>query len=72
VKPLLLAFNILCGADAATSHHILSTGGQELVLPTSQPYAVDGLIAAQAVSTTIGLTKIHRTHPRLAIALGWG
>jgi|KBSMisStaDraftv2_1062788.scaffolds.fasta_scaffold374837_2 hypothetical protein len=72
MKPLLLSWWVLCGADAATTHHIVTTGGREVILPTQNPYAIDGVLLTQAFAADHALRNVARTHPRLAIGLGVG
>lgn len=57
MKPLILIFNLLCGADAATTHIALTHGAREVLLPTQNPWIVDGIVAGQAVATS---TIVHR------------
>jgi hypothetical protein len=68
---LLLTLNILLGADAATTHGILSRGGREVLLPTQNVWAIDGIVAAEGVGMSYGLSKLAVEHPKLAKGLTW-
>jgi hypothetical protein len=72
MKPLLLSWWILAGSDAATTHYMLNTGGREVLLPTQNPVAIDGILGAQAWAADRSLRRLHATHPRLALAMGAG
>jgi len=70
VKVLLLAYLLSSGADAITTHYALNHGGREVMWPTQNPWLIDGLTAGQAAATTELVSKLHRSHPRLAITMG--
>lgn len=71
MKTLMIVWGLTCGGDALTTHHILSTGGREVWLPTQNPMAaatVAGGTCAIGMPTTYKLSK---THPRAAQIVGW-
>lgn len=72
MKGLILSWWLLCGADAATTHTILATGGQEALLPTQNPYVIDGFVAMQMIGGAFVLREMHKTHPKLATGIGIG
>lgn len=64
MKPLVLVFNLLCGADASTSHYALThLQAREMHVPTQNPYVIDAAIAGEALTTTMIL---HHRHSKLA------
>jgi hypothetical protein len=69
VKPLILSWWLLCGADAGTTHYVLKTGGVEVMLPTQNPYVIDGWIASQAYAGA-KLFGPKRTKTTTAIGIG--
>jgi len=69
MAPWLLAWNLLCFSDAATTHSILSAGGREVTIPTQQPWAIDGVVAAQAIAVDVTALKLRKNHPKAAWAL---
>ena len=68
---LLLTLNILMGADATTTHVMLNRGGREVLLPTQNPWAINGIVAGEATAMTFGLTTLSKEHPKLAKTLTW-
>lgn len=69
MKPLMLSWWLLCGADAATTHHVLTTGGQEMLLPSQNPYVVDGMVLAQAAMGAYANRELRKTHPKIAMGV---
>jgi hypothetical protein len=73
MKPLLLTLNLLCGADAASTHAILTHGGTERLLPTQNVWAIDAAVAGEAAGTSlIGAWLDRQRHPKIARAFLWG
>ena len=72
MKALLLSWWLLCGADAVSTQHILAHGGREMLLPTQNPYAIDGVVFAQALAGDYAVRRLRQTHPRLAIGVAVG
>lgn len=71
LKPLLLTFQLLCVGDAVSTHVILDHGGHEIIFPTQNPWAIDGLVAGQAVAVSYVFSKTDTRHPKLTrVALG--
>ncbi len=71
MKPLLLTFNLLCGADAATTHYGLTHGAREIVL-SQNPWVDDAAVAGGAITATYGLLWFDaHEHPKLARVLAW-
>lgn len=60
-----------CTADAVTTVDAMHRGSVELVL-TQSPAANVVIVGGEAVIGTVSLVKLHRTHPKFAIALGIG
>lgn len=62
MKPLLLAFNLLCGADSLTTHVALHSGHfHEAVVPFGQnPWVLDATNAAQCTAVTVLTPKLPR------------
>jgi hypothetical protein len=71
MKPLLLSIFLSCGADATSTHLALTHGAHELVLPSQNPWVIDGIVAGESAAIAFGLHRLHKTHPKLAKALGW-
>lgn len=71
MKPLLLTWWLICGADATTTHMGMARGYEERWLPASNPWVVDGMVAGQAALGTFAVRRLNRTHPRAARVLGW-
>lgn len=79
MKPLLLTLNLLCGADAASTHvglvqgrNATVTGTREGFLPTQNPFVIDGIIAGQAVASSLALSWLDKHgHSRLARVIAW-
>ena len=72
MKELILTFNLLCGADTVSTHIVLHQGGHEFVLPSQNPWVIDGMVAGQAVLGSYALTRLDRNgHPKLARVIGW-
>lgn len=71
MKALLITFNLLCGADATTTHAILTRGGREVLLPTQNPWVVDGVVTGEAFAASKSLQVLSRTHPKTARIIGW-
>lgn len=73
MKPLLLVLNFLCAADATETHIALASGQiRERVIPSQNPYVVDGVLAGTAASASVGLHWLDtHEHPRIARILGW-
>ncbi len=69
MKALLLAYLLLSGTDATTTHIALNRGGREVMWPTQNPYLIDGLTLGQAVGVIGLVTTLHRGHPRLAMGM---
>ena len=73
MKPILLALNLLCSADAATTHYAIHKGlAHEVVWPSQNPYVLDSIAAAEAgatSATTLWLDRRH--HPKMARIVGW-
>lgn len=70
MKPLVLVFNLLCGADASTSHYaITQLQAKETHLPTQNPYVIDVAIASEAVAISTAAVIFQHDHPRLAKAM---
>lgn len=64
MKALLLTFNLLCGADSATTHHIIIThGGHEAGWAggiTQNPDALAAMNAAQCAAVSYAGVKTPR------------
>ena len=72
MRPLLLTYALLCGADAASTHVMLNRGGQELWLPTQNPWAIDAIVGGQAVAAGLMLSWLDKhEHPKAARIIGW-
>ena len=72
MKPLILTFWVLCGADAGTTHYALKHGAVEVVLPAQNPFVVDGIITGEAIAGSWVLHSLNRRgHARLARVVGW-
>ena len=71
MKPLILTWVLMCGADAATTSAILNGGGREMVLPTQNPWVASAIIGGQATVGAITLSKLAIRHPKLARWVGW-
>ena len=71
MTPLLLALNLLCGADATTTQVALRHGAREITLPTQNPWAATALLASESAGMSYGLLSLNRQHPRLARVIGW-
>lgn len=69
MKPLLLTWWLLAGADAVTTRHIVMTGGREVMLPSQHPDVLTGLIAGQAYMGSKLLGPKH-TKTTVGIAIG--
>ena len=64
---LLAAFLTTTTADAASSHRAIARGGQEAVLLTNAPWAIDAQLAGTAGATTWGARWLWtHQHRRLA------
>lgn len=75
MKPLLILFHLACGADAASSHLALHQHPgvvREQVLPTQNPWVIDGVVAGEAAVTTAGALWLRRhDHPKWAKGIVW-
>lgn len=71
MKPLVITLALLHGADAATTQSIINSGGHEALLPTQNVVAIDSIVAGEATTEIVALTRLRRDHPKLALALGW-
>jgi hypothetical protein len=64
MKALLLTFNLLCGADSATTHTLLATHrGHEAGWAgrvTQNPYALDAMNAGQCVAVSMAGSTLPR------------
>lgn len=69
MKGLILSWWLLCGGDAATTHYVLKTGGREVMLPTQNPYVIDGWVAAQAHA---GSKLFGPKHTKTSVGIGIG
>ena len=69
---LLFVFNVLCAADAATTHVALNRGAHEMMLPTQNPWAIDAMVASEAIGGDLLFVWLDRQgHPKLARGLVW-
>lgn len=72
MKPLLLALNLICGADATTTHVALAHGAREVSLPTQNRWMATAMVAGESAGMSYGLIWLDKTqHPKLARGLGW-
>lgn len=71
VKTLLVIFTLSCGADASLTHVAINQGAREFVLPSQNRWAIDGMIAGEAVAGDVVLSKLHQHHPKTALIIGW-
>lgn len=71
MKPLLLTYALLCGADSATTYIALAHGGREVWLPTQNPYVIHATTAAQYAVFAWSLQDLNKQHPKLARVVGW-
>jgi hypothetical protein len=70
VKGLLIAFNILCGGDSASTHVFINRGIREAVLPTQNPYAIHGIMAAKATGVSLASEFVKkRGNKKIAAAI---
>ena len=69
---ILTAYITSFAADAATTHVALSKGAVEVVLPTQNPFMIDGIVAGQAVAGYMLINHLYKDHPKLAIAIAVG
>lgn len=73
MKELLLTFNLLCGADVATTLHALHTGQYyEAVWPVQNPGAIVAINAGQCTAVSIAGAKLPKKvgWPLLALGIG--
>ena len=72
MKTILFGIWLTCGSDAATTHYALTQrNAKEVVMPTQNPYAIDGIVAGEAALTSLGLYHLNRKHPSIARVVGW-
>ena len=68
MKTWLLTFNLLCAADATTTHVALHNhyAIHEALWPTQNPIVLDTIAAGGAITTTLSIRAIQHDHPRFA------
>jgi 3-polyprenyl-4-hydroxybenzoate decarboxylase len=71
MKIMLIVLNLTFGADATTTHYALKHNGTEVIIPSQNPFVVDGAVAAESLSTSLMLIKINKNHPKAAKLIGW-
>jgi len=69
IKPLVIAFNVLCAGDAATTHYALSTGKFQEQILSQSPWTDDAIIAGEATAMDLSILVVKRRHPKWALAL---
>ena len=65
---LIVAWLSGVGADATSTHLALKQGARETVL-SQNVHLNDAIFAGEAVGGSVGLLKLYRTHPKLAVGL---
>ena len=72
MKIILFGIWLTCGFDAASTHYALThRAALEVVMPTQNPYAIDGIVAGEAALTSLGLYHLNHNHPKLTRIAGW-
>jgi hypothetical protein len=71
MKIMLIVLNLTFGADATTTHYALKHNGTEVIIPSQNPFIVDGFVGAESFSTSIMLNKLGKNHPKAAKLIGW-
>ncbi len=71
MKPLLIVYALISGADATTTHVARIQGAREAWLPSQNVWVLDGIIAGHTAASAWGLVALNARHPRLAKIIGW-
>ncbi len=71
MKLMLLFVNLTFGADAATTSYGLKHGATEVMIPSQNVLVLDAIASGEAVSASLGLIKLNKTHPRMAKIFSW-
>jgi hypothetical protein len=71
MKIMLIVLNLTFGADATTTHYALKHNGTEVIIPSQNPFIIDGAVAAESLSTSLMLAKLNKNHPKAAKLIGW-
>ena len=71
MKLMLLFVNLTFGADAATTSYGLKHNASEVMIPSQNVLVLDAIASGEAVSASLGLVKLNKTHPKTARILGW-
>jgi hypothetical protein len=72
MKVMLFGIWMTFGADAASTHIALKNGATEIVMPSQNPFVLDGIAIAEASSSSYGLIWLDKhKHPKTARILGW-
>jgi hypothetical protein len=71
MKIMLIVLNLTFGADATTTHYALKHNGIEVIIPSQNPFVVDGFVGAESFSLSYSLNRLGRKHPKTAKIIGW-